>query len=497
MKTLVFGSIPNRIAWAILSLCFLSFLLSFFRENKYLCFHTSGSLDSAIVQSTQETILACLAGIALLPGSGSCHEPTVNVLIDILKHKKAPGSALAAFESFVRTLFLEVNSNPDLGITLQSLALPCLASKKMRLDFTVVIVWHWTRLCFFFLSYPRLPPEIPSRLFEFQDDADLAAVISRYGPSKLRASALTHLVNTVVANSNGSSSSSNSSRIKALLILSRYSLAPEETPLVESLSETVAQMIKVESCHCTRLSFLWEPASVLALMLPMECFERVRLLLYWYICTLFSFPCLLQTLLSIHDYSQSEAVALIECVCACVRFMYNAKADLEKLRLDIWRLVMRSEVIVHVARLYCKQDIYDRNLQRYTFPLSLSLPSSCSPLLDLVWKIQDLSDISLVAAVAALSTIGRSVTATDEDIERLSCLLEKESQVGNGQFGKIRSTVFQASDDINRMTNSPSPFFSLSLSSSSSCYQEETIAILLLIMIIVMNKPRAIIQQQQ
>ena len=54
---------------------------------------------------------------------------------------------------------------------------------------------------------------------------------------------------------------------------------------------------------------------------------------------------LVQTLLSIHDYSQSESVALIECICACVRFMYNTKADLEKVRLDIWKLVMQPKVI--------------------------------------------------------------------------------------------------------------------------------------------------------
>ena len=76
-------------------------------------------------------------------------------------------------------------------------------------------------------------------MFEFQDAVDLAAVISRYGPSTLRASALTHLVDKVVMDSRGTS------RIKALLILSRYSLVPEDAFLVESLSETVTRMIKV------------------------------------------------------------------------------------------------------------------------------------------------------------------------------------------------------------------------------------------------------------
>lgn len=61
---------------------------------------------------------------------------------------------------------------------------------------------------------------------------------------------------------------------------------------------------------------------------------------------------------------------------------------------------------------------------------------------------QDLSGISLVAAVAALSAIGRSAVATDEDIERLSYLLEYESEVESSQFGKIRNTVFQVCDDI-------------------------------------------------
>lgn len=186
------------------------------------------------MQNTQQVIFACLAGIALLPGSASCHEPTVNVLIDILRDRKAPSSALVAFESFVRTLFLAVNSNPEIGIALA-------IQNRNAIGFHGVLVGVTLKLhCFLFLLFFKNPPSgIPSRLFEFQDAVDLAAVISRYGPSTLRASALTHLVDKVVMDSRGTS------RIKALLILSRYSLVPEDAFLVESLSETVTRMIKV------------------------------------------------------------------------------------------------------------------------------------------------------------------------------------------------------------------------------------------------------------
>lgn len=99
------------------------------------------------MQNTQQVIFACLAGIALLPGSASCHEPTVNVLIDILRDKKAPSSALAAFESFVRTLFLAVNSNPEIGIALA-------IQNRNAIGFHGVLVGVTLKLhCFLFLLF--------------------------------------------------------------------------------------------------------------------------------------------------------------------------------------------------------------------------------------------------------------------------------------------------------------------------------------------------------